>query len=94
MKLWRIDDGAHHWIVARTVEQAWGLYFENLCKLEGGWPKDLIETIGKDTPVIKILDPQDDFIYRPFGDERRLTAKVGEWLGLFTEPMYLACSEF
>jgi hypothetical protein len=91
MKLWKIDDGALHWVVAKDAEQAFGLYFESLCKTEGGWPKDQLDG---ETPTISTLDSLEDFTYRPFGDDRKLTAKVGEWLGLFTEPMYLACSEF
>jgi hypothetical protein len=94
MKIWKIDDGAYHWVVAKDTAQAFGLYFENLSKLAGnGWPKDELENLA-DEPTIQALDPEEKFTFRPFGDERKMDAQVGEWLGVFEEPRYLACSEF
>lgn len=90
MKLWKIDDGASYWVVARDEAEAFGLYMAERCKTEGGWPVDT----GEETPSIVELDRLEKFTYRPFGDERKLTATVGEWLGLFSEPRFLACSEF
>lgn len=94
MKIWKIDDGALHWVSARDSAQAWGIYFENLSKLAGNdWPKDELEN-QSEPPLIVALDNAESFTWRPFGDERKLTATVGEWLTLIGHPTYIACSEF
>lgn len=89
MRIWKIDDGASHWVVAENDAQAFGLWFENLIKTEGAWPE-----MPDERPSIARLDDLDELTIQPFGDGQKIKATVNEWLMIHKVPAYIACSEF
>lgn len=86
MKMFEIDDGATHWIVADTEAEAFGLYAENLIMSGSDWPDE--------KPAIGVRDPEKEFNYRVDGEKERIKLKTRVWCEILTKPQYLACSEF
>lgn len=84
MKLYSVDDGASHTVVAEDQAQAVSLYVRSLVDAGSDWPEV--------QPAVHVLDPSCEYPIKLGEAEVRLTGH--QWLTLLSVPQYLACSEF
>ncbi|MGH2360198.1 MAG: hypothetical protein ACRDGM_06610 [bacterium] len=86
MKLFKIDDGAEHTIVAGTEAEAYGLYVENLVLSGAAWPKE--------KPSIREVEDEKEWTLCLDGGPAMVTLKGRLWRLMIQRPMYLGCSDF
>lgn len=87
MKLWKIDDGAIHTVVAEDEADAMAEYI-----------RVAIVRAGCDFPVerpsIEAMDGNREYTLAIDGGQRKITLLVSEWESLYDKPHYLGCSEW
>lgn len=86
MKMWSIDDGATHTVVARDPAEAMGLYVTEVMKMGGDWPEE--------KPSVAEVDPHKDYTLHVDGGSQKVKMPGYAWSGLFSHPQYLGCSEW
>jgi hypothetical protein len=86
LKMFSVDDGATHTIVAQDEAQALGIYLQENLKMGGDWPTE--------KPDVEEMDPRRDFTLRLDDGEKRVKMAVSSWCHMFSNPQYLGCSEW
>lgn len=86
MKMFEVDDGAIHTVIAHNEAEAYGLWMESLIASGGDWPEE--------KPGITERESQKDFSLHLDGEKERIKLKVYQWCDLMQNPTYLGCSEF
>jgi len=85
MKLYKVDDGAVHWILAKREEEALGLWLQNVLMIEGEWPTE--------KPAIQVIPDNDTFTYVT-ENGGKVVQPARWWCVNAQGSEYLACSEF
>lgn len=86
MKMFELDDGATHTVIASNEAEAYGLWMESLIASGGDWPEE--------KPGIKERESREDFALHLDGEKETVKLKVYQWCDLMQKPTYLGCSEF
>ena len=97
-KIFHIDDGVSHWVIAETEEQAKDVIREKY--EEYGYDPEEAEDLWE-SMKIRQLEPSDK-LTMDFERTDKMELEVGNWITLYymfvnsedRKPMYWACSEY